>query len=340
MTSKRPKSKPLFVAISDIHFNLNNLELCSQALLSALVQAEELNIPLVIAGDLHDTKAIIRAEVANAIQEILRPSSVQVIVIVGNHDLVNEKGSEHGLNYLSPYADVIDQALRYDEIGPGVVFIPYQNSADNFAAVLKQKAQKGNIVVCHQGVKGALMGDYVQDKSAIDVKILKDFPTISGHYHKHQTIGTLTYIGNPFTMSFGEANDGPKGFLIVNDDGTFDRKILDLRKHVIIETDVDTLEEADLAGADPFAIPHPADIVWLKVKGPASILDTLKKKNLAALVGHSNFKLDKIATASTELEANAEPLTDQETLDALIDQLGEVTERKQNLKALWRELLS
>lgn len=333
------KSKPKFVAISDIHFSLNNLQLSSQALSASLTAAEKLKVPLVVAGDLNDTKAIIRAEVANAIIEILQTAKVDVYILSGNHDMVNEKGSTHGLNYLRPYAQVIDFPCKFQEL-PGVLFIPYQSDAAAFEAALRQKGEEGDIVVCHQGVKGALMGDYVQDKSAIDVEILKDYPTISGHYHKHQTIGTLTYIGSPFTMTFGEANDGPKGFLLVNDDGSFSQHPLDLRRHIVINTDTETLEQADFHGTDPFDPPRRQDLVWLKVKGPKSVLDRMKKADLAPLIGHANFKLDKIASEAQALEPAAKPQTDQELLDALIDRLTDQDQEKARLKALWRELLS
>lgn len=325
-------SKPLFVAISDLHFNLNNLHLSSAALHKAEQKALELKIPLVIAGDLHDTKAIIRAEVANTLVSLLSNPVVDVFILMGNHDMLNEKGEGHGLNYLRPYANVIDFPCKFDEL-PGVLFIPYQNDSTNISNILKQKANKGDILVMHQGVKGAFMGDYVQDKTSIEPSSLKDFTCISGHYHKHQTVGTLTYIGNPFTMSFGEANDGPKGFLVVNDDGTFTREILPFRKHVILERNLeDSIRPNTSTSAD--------DIIWLKLRGSKSKLDMVSKADLSKIVGHSNFKLDKISSESAPLESSSKNLTDKETLDALIDKLSDMEELKTHLKSLWRELLA
>jgi DNA repair exonuclease SbcCD nuclease subunit len=331
--------KPKFVAISDIHFNLNNLQLCSQALSAALKTAEELQVALVIAGDLNDTKAIIRAEVANSIIEILQDAKVEVYILSGNHDMVNEKGLTHGLNYLRPYAQVIDFPCKFQEL-PGVLFIPYQSDADNFKAAIRQKGSKGDLLVCHQGVKGALMGDYIQDKSAIDIEILSDYRTISGHYHEHQTFGTLTYIGSPFTMTFGESAHDGKGYLVVNEDGTFERRLLDLRRHVIIDTTTQMLDEAEYHGADPFKLPRPQDLVWLKLRGPKSALDRLQKSDFAVLIGHSNFKLDKIVADSEQLAEESKPKTDTELLDALIDGTCESIDQKERLKSLWRELLS
>lgn len=329
------KSKPKFVLISDIHFNEKNLSLSSQALSAALTHARLLSIPLVIAGDLNDTKAIIRAEVANRLVDVLSISMVDVFILVGNHDLVNEKGEEHGLNYLRPFSKVIDFACSYDEL-PGVLFIPYQNSAETFEKIVKQKARAGDLLVIHQGVKGALMGDYVQDKSAIDPAILKDYKVFSGHYHKHQTVGTVTYAGSPFTMSYGEANDGQKGFLVVNEDGSFRQVPLDLRRHIIETVD---LSKEDFFEAKRTPI-NKEDLVWVKLLGTQSQLDNITKDQVAKYyIGHLNFKFDKISTASDTPKEETTPQTDFEILDAIIDGIADTDARKAELKALWRELL-
>lgn len=323
--------KPKFVIISDIHFNEKNLKLSHSALSQALSKAEELDIPLVIAGDLNDTKAIIRAEVANDIIEIILGYSTPVFILVGNHDKINEKGEEHGLNYLRPYAQVVDFPSGYKEL-PGVVFIPYQSDPTNYSNIIKQKCSKGDIIVMHQGVFGANLGDYVHDKSAIDVSILEDHKCFSGHYHQHQTIGTLTYCGSPFTMSFGEASDGPKGFLVVNEDGSFTREILNLRKHIIQDINAEAYWEI---GAQ-----DPKDVLWVKLHGTKSYLDNIQKYSISKFIGHSNFKLDKIPTDDQKLELSAKPLTGEELLDKIIDNKSDTTEYKNRLKSIWRELLS
>lgn len=328
MTKKQiAKTKPAFVAISDIHFNIQNLELSSAALEAALAKAASLEIPLIIAGDLNDTKAIIRAEVANRLLQILENTNVDVSILVGNHDLVNEKGQEHGLNYLGSYAHLISVPTY---INPKLYLIPYQNDLSKIEGMLSG-IPEGATLVMHQGVKGAFMGDYVQDKTSIDVELLKDFNVISGHYHRHQTIGTLTYIGSPFTMSFGEANDGDKGFLVVNQDGTFTREILNLRKHKIIEIDGE-LNDSYFSGLNP------ADLIWVKLRGNAEFLDTIKKVDVAKFVGNMNFKLDKIYGEKVKLEQDS-TRTDEQVLDALIDASKESTGQKDYLKKLWRELV-
>jgi DNA repair exonuclease SbcCD nuclease subunit len=307
-------TNPLFVAISDIHFSVPNLELASKSLQAALSKAEELNIPLVIAGDLNDTKAIIRAEVANSIILILKPAKVKVYILEGNHDKVNEKGKEHGLNYLRPYADILDMPHILQVNGKAVFVIPYQSDSEAIIGTLNARPLVPKLVIMHQGFRGAFMGDYIQDKSSIPVDVFKNHTVISGHYHRHQTLGTITYIGSPYTITYGEANDGPKGFLVVNEDGTFTREILKLRKHIIVERKIDDNLE------NPVENYNLGDLVKLKLTGSRKSINNIDKHKLGLkLIGHNNFSLDliveEIETTQKSTQLN---LTDHELMLQLI----------------------
>lgn len=324
-------SKPVAVCISDLHFNISTIALASTALKLAILKAESLNIPLVIAGDLNDTKAIIRAEVANRLITLIKNTYIKVYIIVGNHDLVHEKGKENGLNYLEQYADIINTLTYVDGIG---YLLAYQSDKEDVERVLSS-IPKGSQIIMHQGVLGAHMGDYIVDRSSIDTDKLKDYKVISGHYHRHQTIGTVTYIGSPYTITFGEANDGPKGFLVLNDDGTFDREILSLRKHIKLEVDVDTK-------FTPILGINPEDKLHLKVTGSFSKLQKLKKTDIGmVLLGHNNFQLDLVPTDRnmTDTLDEKKTITDDQRLLGLIDSLEDTAEQKAYLKELYYEII-
>lgn len=331
---------PIAVLISDVHVSLKTKEIAAQALRQALARAESLNVPLIIAGDLHDTKDMLRGTCVALIISIVKHAKVPVKVLIGNHDKVHEKSQDHALEFLRAYVDLIDSTRVIDEhYGSSVGFIPYQCTNEAFLEKLKN-FKPGQIIICHQGFKGAFMGEYVKDESSVHPDDVADFRVISGHYHRHQDLQTITYIGTPYTTSFAEANDGPKGYVILNRDGTLEQVPTNLRKHVIIETTIDDLEQADETGADPFHIPNREDLVWLKVSGPSVQLDKLDKRALGIkLLGHQNFKLDKLPTDSEGAQFETENLTDEEIMDVMISQSNEQQEQKEYLCALWRELL-
>lgn len=335
--------KPVAVLTGDVHYNLQTLALADAAMSQAIVKAQALDVPLIVAGDLHDTKALMRGECVNALIKTFSDAQrmgVQVVVLIGNHDLINEKGKEHSLGFLAPYATIIDRPMQY----LGFHFIPYQATAEAFLEALAD-VSPGATLIMHQGVSGSAAGEYAYDHSAITKAVLADFRTISSHYHRAQDIkcgrpqkgavGLMSYVGNPYSLTFAEHADGPKGFQVLYDDGLMEQVPTNLRKHVVAER---TLE--DLAA--PITSYLPGDLLWLKVTGPSLELEKFTRAKVAKALGISeSFKFDKIPTDSPQLEAvEQEKKTDAEIMDALVDASPESAESKGLLKALWRRVMS
>ncbi len=337
-------SKPVAVLISDVHFTVPTLALASAALRAALAEAQRLNLPLVIAGDTLDSKAIMRGECVNALIEIFKEfSDVSIYVLTGNHDFINEKGKEHTLNFLKPYVYVIDAPTWIEDLSSWLV--PYMSNGEELQSFLRTLAD-GHRIIMHQGVQTAYMGHYQQDKSSLPKEAFADFRVISGHYHRAQDIkcgrprkgavGLFSYIGNPYTLSFGEAEDGPKGFQILHDNGLLTQVPLDLRRHRILN--LGRKGDSD-SWNHPGKIPKD-DILWVKLHASTLQLAKIDKKYIAEkFIGHSNFKLDKIPTDEAKLEASTEKLTGEQIFDMLIDGTDEQPAEKQALKSLWREVL-
>lgn len=334
-------SKPIAVLISDIHYNVNTLPLADSALRQALEKARELNVILIVAGDLLDNKAIIRAECANALLKTLDQNWTVVYILVGNHDLINVKGSENSLNFLArPEGPniLVSSPHHYETTNFSIGMLPYYDDPTKFKEELF-KFPKGSIVIAHQGFLGAEMGMYAVDNSSVDPNELKDYKIISGHYHKHQTVGPVTYIGNPYTLSFGEANDGLKGFQVLNDDGSLTFVSTKLRKHVIIN--MECIDNKLNATSQSHYIINNDDLVWVKVTGRKDDLEKLTKNDISSelKLSHTNFKLDKIQIDNQPVEVDATKFTGEEMLDKLIDNTTDSVETKQYIKQLWREIL-
>jgi hypothetical protein len=222
-------------------------------------------------------------------------------------------------------------------------FFPYHNDSDSLRLGL-ENVPEGDTIIMHQGLQSADMGHYVQDKTSLPREAFADFRVISGHYHRRQDIkcghprkgavGLFSYVGNPYSLSFGEANDGEKGFQVLNEDGTLNFIPTGLRKHIILERTTDTIFD----GVDSY---QDGDLVWVKVTGPRAELDKLSKKEIGSrLLDTQNFKLDRIYTDSvkSDISEKRPDLTDYEILDRLIDDTSESVEQKTTLKGLWREV--
>lgn len=346
MTKNLTTRRPIAVLTADVHYNQNTLLIADAAMRQAIAKANELGVPFIVAGDLHDTKAILRGECVKTMISTFETAEVPVYVIVGNHCKINEKSDDHSLEFLRPFVTrIVDSPVHLTRATSGdnldSWLLPYYSDSASLQAVL-DTLPKDSRLIMHQGLQTAYMGHYVVDKTSLPTEAFADFRVISGHYHKAQDIkcgrprkgavGLFSYIGNPYSLSFGEAQDGSKGFQVLYDDGLMEQVPTNLRKHVVVETHVNELIYE--YGLDP------KDLLWLKIKGPKSELAKLKKKELGdKLLGHSNFKLDLIATDSNKIEDKADGLQDTEVLDMLIEAMPDSADQRSYLKQLWREIL-
>ena len=122
MTTPKPKA----VLGSDIHFDLSTLPLASKVTQMMIGKANELSVPLCILGDLHNSKANLRGECMNEMLRLFRqPMKYKPFILIGNHDMLNEKGKGHSLGFLAPYSKIIDE-VHYEET-LSATFIPYNN---------------------------------------------------------------------------------------------------------------------------------------------------------------------------------------------------------------------
>lgn len=334
-------SKPIAVISGDIHYSLANLELADAGTRMAIAKANKLGVPFIANGDTSDTKAILRAECVNALIETFKTAKIKPYLNIGNHCRISTKGKDHALNFLAPYATVINSPEYFPDIQSYI--IPYEDDISALRSYLKTIPQ-GSRVILHQGLSGSNMGEYVQDRSALNPEDLKDFRSILSHYHSRQDIkcgrpragavGLASYIGNLYSVSFGESNDGPKGFQILMDDGTLEFIPTNLRKHVVYALDAGAAEVWQPLHSD-------TDLVWVKMKGTKERLAGVTKAKVAYTMGiKQDFRLDLIPTDNESRTDNIPQTSSMaEVLDQLIDSLSASSiEQKNRMKALWKEL--
>jgi len=328
------------VIVADVHYNISTLTLADAGMHQAINMANSLKVPLIVAGDLHDTKAQLRGECVKAIISTFKQVKTKAYVLVGNHCLLNEKGTEHSLEFLRPYANIVDRSTTCANVG---ILLPYFSDTSKLLTELSNIKPESTIIM-HQGVQTAYMGHYIQDKTSLPKETFKDFRVISGHYHKKQDIkcgrprkgavGLFSYIGNLYTLTFGEANDGPKGFQILNSDGLLTFVPTNLRKHVILETHINELNAVNTAAIQS------NDLVWVKLHGPLSELKKLNKNDLGKrLFNNVNYKLDLIPDKSEVSQPILAANTSEEVFDKIIDALSDNDNHKNELKDTWRDLL-
>lgn len=330
-------AQPIAVIAGDIHYNLNTLELADAVMRMAINKSNQLNVPFIANGDTHDSKANLRGECVNAMIETFKRCKLKPYVNIGNHCKINERSESHALNFLAPYAYIINEPTYISSLKAYI--IPYQHNIEflkNYLSTLPKKS----LLIMHQGVSDSYPGEYIQDKTAISKNYLSGFRTILSHYHRRQDIickeGLASYIGNAYTLGFGEANDPPKGFQILMDDNSLKFIPTNLRKHIIAT--IVTNSDMTMWSSEGKSI-EKDDLVWVKVRGPKEVLLSWNRQRVADLIEVDNFKLDlipnDIKVTDTRLNLTQGPL-----LDSLIDSLSNTSdERKIRLKDLWKTLV-
>lgn len=344
----RTTSKPIAVLISDIHFTVATIEHAYKSLRMAQYKAKVLDVPLVVCGDTLDSKAIMRAECVNKLIEIMKvEDGPDTIFLVGNHDLCNERGEAHSLNFLKPYAVVVDSIRQGSLKGHRVTLIPYQSDVDKLREVLKDEEYlpKGSLIIMHQGLQGSNSGEYIHDKTALNKEDVADFRVISGHYHARQDIktgrpqkgavGLFSYIGNPYSLTFGEADDPEKGFQILYDDGLMELVPTNIRRHRIC---------SGLCSAEGWGLAEsatPTDLVWVKMEGTREGLANINKDFLKKFCKWlpPDFKLDLIPTDVIRSEDIKKETKQPDVLDDLIESMNISAAQVIRLKSLWKELV-
>lgn len=331
---------PKAVLISDIHFTVPTLELATNALQQAIDKAAELSTQLIVCGDTLDSKAVMRGECVNRLIELFssRRLKFKPIVMVGNHDLINEKSYQHTLNFLKPYCQIVE-TYAYEEEYLGAYLIPYISDLDSLSSFFKKIINPESTIIMHQGLKTASMGHYIQDSTALDPTLVENLRVISGHYHKRQTIkcgerGLFDYVGNPYSISFGEANDPLKGYQVLMSDGSLQFIPCRLRRHIVVNWN-----ESE---SPPEVYATPEDLVWVKITGQESTIKKLTKSQIRLMLElpHNNFKLDCIPLKSnSESESKTVNLTSAQIVDQIIDSIDDTVAQRAFLKEYWKELV-
>lgn len=210
-----------FTIIGDPHITPKSIEKGNR--LFQIV--EEMGNPCIWLGDLLDTKEVIRGKCLNAFYDYFSTSKLQHIVLVGNHDWFNLECIDHSLKPLSSLANV--RIIDKVEVHPTLpfVFFPYIHDKNNLKETLRliQESDKAKetVVFGHFDVSGFDYGNgHLCEDGIITHDDFKGFKrVISGHFHKLQQTGNFTYLGTPFSHSFGEANqDKVLGVYTLSDD--------------------------------------------------------------------------------------------------------------------------
>jgi DNA repair exonuclease SbcCD nuclease subunit len=152
----------------------------------------------------------------------LAERNITVHMLAGNHDTyyknTNEVNSPDLLLREYDNINVIDTPqtihLKYEDTSYDVCMMPWicpENYANSMAEIKNTSAE---ICMGHFEISGFAMYRGMESHEGLDPTLFQKFDlAFSGHYHHRSTKGNITYLGNPYELTWQDYND-PRGFHI------------------------------------------------------------------------------------------------------------------------------
>lgn len=170
-------------------------------------------------GDWHETRSNINVstltysyQMATKINDLGLP----VFFIIGNHDLYHRNNRD--IYSVVPFHEfsnfnIIDKPTVIDNIADGVLMCPFLFHEEYPDLVQYNKIP---LWIGHFEFKDFIVtGVNIKMKTGPDSNdFKKPKHIISGHFHKRQSSGNVTYIGNTFPTNFADAGDFERGMMI------------------------------------------------------------------------------------------------------------------------------
>lgn len=168
---------------------------------------EKLGNTTILLGDVLDTKEVVRSKSLNLVYKLLKDSELDFHIIVGNHDFHNLEAepSKHSLVTLQelPNVTIYDKPTTVGTL----FFVPFVHGKEAILEAISVPDADKRTLFGHLDIVGFDYGNGYISESGADANDFKSFKrVILGHYHKHCTKENLTYLGTPFSHSFGETN--------------------------------------------------------------------------------------------------------------------------------------
>jgi DNA repair exonuclease SbcCD nuclease subunit len=177
-------------------------------------------VHLLILGDTFDRRKYVNFYSLHRAKKMffdkLAERNIKVSMLAGNHDTyfknTNDVNSPDLLLQEYDNIQVVDKPITIDVGGTEVCLIPWI-CAENYNECLKEiNDTTSTLCMGHFEISGFAMYKGMESHEGLSKDMFKKFDMVfSGHYHHRSTDGHITYLGNPYELTWSDYND-PRGF--------------------------------------------------------------------------------------------------------------------------------
>ena len=214
---------------------------------------------LLILGDTFDRRKYVNFFTLKRTKEMffdkLQELGIKVLMLAGNHDTyfknTNEVNSVRLLLQEYNNITVIDEPDTYylgegDLKPPMVCMMPWICPENYEQSMEVLKNTKADVCMGHFEIAGFAMHRGMPSHEGLNRELFRRFDCVfSGHYHHRSSSDNITYLGNPYELTWQDYND-PRGFhlfdldthkldFIVNPNVMFHKVIYDDKEESITE---------------------------------------------------------------------------------------------------------
>ena len=196
------------IIAADIHLREESEQTVLNDVLPGLYKAvlADPQMILAILGDFWHIRYRVSVRLQNVVAAWLQDIGTaggRVFFLPGNHDQISVIG-ENALEVFESMDHV--KVFTNPERNEFGAWLPYRKRPEDTAEILRSWALPlGSVIWAHIGARGAWMNNAIQDTDGIDPVLLAGHRVISGHYHRRQASGAVTYIGSPYQTKADEA---------------------------------------------------------------------------------------------------------------------------------------
>jgi len=213
---------------------------------------------VLILGDTFDRRKYINFYSLKRSKEMffdrLAELNIQVHMLAGNHDTyfknTNEINSVDLILKEYDNINVIDTPqtiqLEYEQHQYDICMLPWICSDNYDQSISEIKNTSATLCMGHLEIAGFTMHRGMKSEEGLSRELFRRFDMVfSGHYHHRSTQENITYLGNPYELTWNDFND-PRGFhifdlstrsleFIQNNNVMFNRVIYDDKEKSISE---------------------------------------------------------------------------------------------------------
>lgn len=183
---------------------------------------------LIVAGDFFDTKKFLSADVMNSAIDLITElrDILPIYFVVGNHDtLYTENNRANHLRLFDNIDNVtvIKDRCKLKLCGTTFELISWiENSVEQTKII---KASTADYLILHADINGLIYPSKVKIADKVETKGFKGTHIYSGHIHKRQEKGKVTYLGSPYELEWSDSGN-VKGIYVLKfstfDDGHYE----------------------------------------------------------------------------------------------------------------------